>query len=110
MIWLAPTFALNVKDPEYAEPVGAGVEACRSWSANRRSRRARDAGEEWLYGFLSGADFALAKSDEQKMLWPSDTPQDYVTSIDEYCASHPRDAVSNAARILVRKLKKDGGL
>jgi hypothetical protein len=80
------------------------------WLLHKTMVRPRAIDEQWLYGFLSGANFALAKSNEQKLLWPSDTPQDYVTSIDVYCAAHPRETVDSAAKNLVRRLEKEGGL
>ena len=112
MIWVALAIALGapLDGPQYTDPAGVGVETCPTWMQNKMMRRARGLDEQWLFGFLSGADFALAKSDERKLLWPSDTPQDYVTYIDVYCAAHPKDTVDAAAKTLVRKFEKEGGL
>jgi len=112
MIWIALfVVAASASDSAaYTVPIGRGIETCQVWSADKTARDARSADEEWLYGFVSGADSIAAKSYEKKLVWPSDYPLDFVSFVDRYCAAHPRETVDEAARALTRKLAKDGGL
>ncbi len=103
--------AVMTGPPDYAEPAGQGIERCATWSANRANAGvARKLDTEWLFGFLSGANYALAKDDEHKLLWPSDDGRDYVAFVDSYCRRHPTDQLQLGAAALAKKLKRDGGL
>lgn len=96
---------------DYADAVGQGAESCATWSSNRANATiARKLDREWLFGFLSGANYLLAKDGEHKLLWPSDDGRDYVAYVDSYCRQRPADQVQLGAAALVRKLKRDGGL
>jgi hypothetical protein len=77
---------------------GAGTMSCGAWAVVRQKQDFREAGQ-WMMGFVSGAGWAgnkqLRKSDADGMsAW-----------IDQYCAAHPLDELSDAAAALVQTLQ-----
>jgi hypothetical protein len=108
---LLVAFAATLVAQDFRSSVGLGGQTCAEWSSHRhKSGVERKLDQQWLFGFLSGANFTLAKDEEHKLLWPSDDPRNYVDFIDHYCADHQKEVVQYAAFALIRELKAKGGL
>src|SRR4051812_36528104 len=85
--------------------IGQERRSCASWvAAKRRGGLPRKYDEQWFWGFVTGVDMAGWRSDEQKLVWPSDTPADFLVSFDAYCSRHPSAHVQAAAAALYRDL------
>ncbi len=108
---LLVALAASLVAQDFRSSVGLGGQTCAEWSSHhRRPGVDRRLDQQWLFGFLSGANFALSKDSEHKLLWGSVDPRNYVDFIDHYCASHPSTLAQDAAFALVKDLKEEGGL
>ena len=86
--------------------IGVGQRSCRSWTiAKARQGKQRQMDETWFWGLLDGLDVASWKSDENKIIWPSDTPRDFLDHLDGYCSAHPSAEISAGAKELFRYLR-----
>jgi hypothetical protein len=77
--------------------VGAGVDTCAIWSADRQTPTGPAAlqDEQWALGFLTGIGYAGSEQDDPlngvdaNRVW---------TAIDAWCQQHPTDKFVNAAK------------
>jgi hypothetical protein len=77
--------------------VGAGVDRCRRWTADRRDVTGPAAlqDEQWVLGFLTGVGFAGSEQDDPLN---GVTAETVWTWVDLYCAQHPAEKFVQAAR------------
>jgi hypothetical protein len=79
--------------------VASGNESCGKWIEARNNLGDRNLRENWVFGFLSGMNWAAADAG-----WPQAKPVDNAAAlafVDHYCASNPLHALRFAARALV---------
>jgi hypothetical protein len=107
LLALALAAALARDEPVIA--IDSGRRTCTSWLAAKGAHSAqRKADEHWFWGYITGLDVAGWRSGEEKLVWPSDTPDDYLNDFDEYCRKHPQRKVVDAAEFLFEELAKSG--
>lgn len=90
--------------------VAAGNEqrTCLSWThAKRVHGSQRHLDEKWFWGLVTGFDLAGWRSDQHKLVWPSDTPGDFLDYFDRYCARHPVSGLIAAAAALHQHLLRN---
>jgi hypothetical protein len=73
---------LTPEDPKTgAVATGNEQRRCISWTVAKRTHGIqRRADEQWLWGLVTGFDLAGWRSEHEKLIWPSDTPGDYLDS------------------------------
>lgn len=77
--------------------VGAGVDTCATWAADRQAPRGAPAlqDEQWVLGFLTGVGFAGSDADDPLNGVNAASVWNWV---DDYCKTHPADKIVTAAR------------
>ena len=97
---------LTPQDPRTgAVATGNEQRACLSWTrAQRAHSYQRRLDEKWFWGLVTGFDLAGWRSDVEKLVWPSDTPSDFLAYFDRYCAKHPKRRVIDAVAALHQHL------
>ena len=109
MMFLAMALAAALIRDEPAVAYDNENRTCSSWTAAKHvGHTQRKADEHWFWGFITGLDVAGRRSDEEKLLWPSDTPSDYLDEFDDYCRKHPHRKVVDAAEFLFEEFAKSG--
>jgi hypothetical protein len=83
--------------------IGQGVTSCGAWTAARSTKSAlKNAHEQWLTGFVSGANWTEAGPD-----FLAEPDFDALTAwVDNYCRAEPLAKVYTAATTLVRELRE----
>ncbi len=78
--------------------IGEGLQSCGSWTAARRDRQSFGV-ETWIFGYLSGAAFALA--DEGYDPVRGTDGAGILAWIDNYCLAHPLEPFAVAGGAFV---------
>jgi hypothetical protein len=80
---------------------GFGNSSCGKWLAAKNDSAARYGAEQWLLGFVSGMNWAVAVGKRpQARLVDNDAAMAFV---DHYCAANPLHTVAFAAAALVQE-------
>ena len=91
---------------DMATSFGVGIVTCNIWTEKRTNPIDKiDVGfyEQWVNGFLSAVNNAIAPREKIDILKkPSQGPdyKDLYIWIDTYCAANPRNSVAQAAKAL----------
>jgi hypothetical protein len=92
-----------VADAHAKEPVlaiGAGLSSCGKWIEVKDNPTLRNSFEQWVVGFISGANWASVGV----MARPVDF-EAITVFVDQYCAQKPLDTVAAAAIALVNETR-----
>jgi hypothetical protein len=76
--------------------IGAGMDSCGTWTADRRNPRSSDAqqDQQWVLGFLSGIGY---QGDINLNPLNGMDANGVLAWIDNYCQAHPIDKIKEAA-------------
>jgi len=92
--------------------MGEGSSSCGSWTEARRTKAPhQDAQQQWVFGFLSGANLGfLDPANKTVTPYAPDflKGRDFdsvVAWIDNYCSAHPLDEIATAAIALLAELR-----
>ena len=93
--------------------VGAGTNSCESWTESRRDNSKygfilATGYQNWVLGFLSGANDALTIKHHTDILKHTDLDAVWAW-VDNYCQSHPLDQISTGVEYLVVELDRKAG-
>jgi hypothetical protein len=81
--------------------VGTGARSYGAWTKDRRDSVFSTVNDQWVFGYLSGANDEIKSPDFLKLTDSSAI----VAWINNYCASHPLDKIFAAATALKNELK-----
>jgi hypothetical protein len=103
LLLAALAVALLTGSAEAYRIIGAGVDSCGTWTADRRQGGSSSSAlqdEQWILGFLAG----VAEGTEE-----AEDPLNAVDAMaiwawmDNYCGSHPLDKIADAGQAFVRE-------
>jgi hypothetical protein len=100
LLSVALAIALITDSAEAFKIIGAGVDSCGTWTADRRQQSgAALQDEQWVVGFLSGIGY---RGDDDSDPLKGMDAQGVWAWIDNYCLAHPIETVSTAAKAFNR--------
>ena len=105
--------ALSQEKLNYTTVGPAGTSSCGSWTESRRDNSKygfvlTSGYENWVLGFLSGANNALTIEHHADILKNTDLDSVWAW-VNNYCQSHPMDQISTAIEHLVVELDRKAG-
>jgi hypothetical protein len=104
-VFVSSAVAKSFAEEKMTVVLGIGNRSCGSWTQARHSvGMLADVYEGWVAGFLSGSNSILANSDAHidvlEQAKAETDAQGLWAWIDNYCQTHPLDAVAQAADAL----------
>ena len=88
---------------------GIGSLSCGTWTRQRGQGGVQtDIDKEWILGFVTGVnwDRAITPASRGSLLGKGIDTNGWFGFVDNYCLSHPRDTVLEAAIDLIRELER----
>ena len=80
---------------------------CGTWTNTPKDSPQREVFRKWVFGFLSGANWANENS-KADFLQGTD-PEGLIAWVDNYCRSNPLNGLARATQELVYELERRAG-
>ena len=84
--------------------MGLGAGSCATWLQNPTTKIR---GEEWVLGFLSGANVYSSKAGHSGMVSHSTDPAGLIAEVKKFCDREPSNSLLNAAGSVYFRFQKD---
>lgn len=85
---------------------GLGTQSCGNWTSYRRAGGYTDlAPQAWIQGYISALNFSVSLRGEGPDIMQGTDAEGIFAWVDNYCAAHPLNSISQAALDLATDLR-----